>query len=56
MLSSPLRIVYHGPREDVMPFYVNLLGYKCSMRKDPASFLVEICSKEGQERLCKVLL
>ena len=40
-------LVYHGPREQVVPFFESL-GFKLPPRKGTADFLQEITSKKDQ--------
>mmetsp|Transcript_33340 Transcript_33340/g.83541 ORF Transcript_33340/g.83541 Transcript_33340/m.83541 type:complete len:1541 (-) Transcript_33340:49-4671(-) len=47
LLLGEGRIVYHGPREDVLPFFESL-GFECPPRKDMASFLQEVMTLVGQ--------
>jgi len=42
--------VYHGPKEDVIPFF-ETLGFKLPPRKGTADFLQEITSKKDQKVL-----
>ena len=41
-------MVYHGPREQVVPFF-NRLGFQIPERKGVADFIQEICSEKDQE-------
>ena len=41
------RVVYHGPKEDVVPFFESL-GFELPPRKGTADFLQEITSKKDQ--------
>ena len=41
-------MVYHGPREQVVPFF-DSLGFSLPERKGVADFLQEICSQNDQE-------
>ena len=41
-------LVYHGPREQVVPFF-ELLGFRLPPRKGTADFLQEITSKKDQQ-------
>lgn len=47
------RMVYHGPREQVVPFF-DSLGFSLPERKGVADFLQEICSQKDQE-VCHAL-
>jgi hypothetical protein len=40
-------LVYHGPREEVVPFFESL-GFRLPPRKGTADFLQEITSKKDQ--------
>lgn len=42
------RMVYHGPREQVVPFFESL-GFSLPERKGVADFLQEVCSQKDQE-------
>ncbi|CAK0759197.1 hypothetical protein CVIRNUC_002679 [Coccomyxa viridis] len=42
-------VVFHGPREDVLPFFSNL-GFQLPERKGIADFLQEIISKKDQQQ------
>ncbi len=41
-------MVYHGPREQVVPFF-DRLGFQIPERKGVADFIQEICSEKDQE-------
>jgi len=41
------QVMYHGPREDAMPFFTSL-GLTCPPRKAVADFLQEVTSKKDQ--------
>lgn len=41
-------MVYHGPREQVVPFFESL-GFSLPERKGVADFLQEVCSQKDQE-------
>ena len=41
-------MVYHGPREQVVPFF-DSLGFSLPERKGVADFLQEVCSQKDQE-------
>ena len=41
-------LVYHGPREQVVPFFESL-GFRLPPRKGTADFLQEITSKKDQQ-------
>lgn len=43
-------VVFHGPREDVLPFFGSL-GYKIPERKGIADFLQEVTSKKARATL-----
>ena len=43
--------MFHGPREDVLPFFSNL-GFQLPERKGIADFLQEIISKKDQQVCC----
>jgi hypothetical protein len=47
MLS--LQVLYHGPREGVMPFFRAHLGFDCPARKGVADFLQEIALPSDQQ-------
>ncbi|KAL6187979.1 hypothetical protein ACLB2K_039374 [Fragaria x ananassa] len=49
MLLSEGRIVYQGPRENVLEFF-EYMGFKCPDRKGVADFLQEVTSKKDQEQ------
>ena len=40
-------VVFHGPREDVLPFFSSL-GFQLPERKGIADFLQEVTSKKDQ--------
>ena len=42
------RMVYHGPRKQVVPFFEQL-GFGIPERKGVADFIQEICSEKDQE-------
>lgn len=42
------RTVYHGPRDQVVPFFEQL-GFQIPERKGVADFIQEICSEKDQE-------
>ena len=48
-------MVFHGPREDVLPFFSNL-GFQLPERKGIADFLQEIISKKDQQVCCSRVL
>lgn len=48
LLLSEGRLVYHGPRTSVLPYFQEL-GYTCPQRIDPADFLVEVTGGRGYE-------
>ena len=47
-------LVYHGPREQVVPFFESL-GFRLPPRKGTADFLQEITSKKDQQ-VCSQLI
>jgi len=47
LLLSEGQVVYHGPREQVMPFF-NSLGFDIPRRKGVADFLQEVTSRKDQ--------
>ena len=47
---TPGRLVFHGPKEDVIPFFEQL-GFRLPPRKGTADFLQEITSKKDQKVL-----
>jgi ABC-type multidrug transport system ATPase subunit len=47
LLLSEGQVVYHGPREQVMPFF-NCLGFDIPPRKGVADFLQEVTSRKDQ--------
>ncbi|KAK9806328.1 hypothetical protein WJX72_010375 [[Myrmecia] bisecta] len=49
MLLSDGCIVYHGPREQVLPFFESL-GFKLPERKGTADFLQEVTSRKDQQQ------
>ncbi|CAI0407524.1 unnamed protein product [Linum tenue] len=49
ILLSEGRIVYQGPRENVLEFF-EYMGFKCPDRKGVADFLQEVTSKKDQEQ------
>ncbi|XP_071707223.1 pleiotropic drug resistance protein 2-like [Rutidosis leptorrhynchoides] len=49
ILLSEGQIVYQGPREDVLSFFMTA-GFKCPERKGVADFLQEVTSKKDQEQ------
>lgn len=48
-LRSEGQVVYHGPREQVMPFF-NSLGFTLPPRKGVADFLQEVTSRRDQQQ------
>ena len=48
MVPSAGCLVYHGPREQVVPFFESL-GFRLPSRKGTADFLQEITSKKDQQ-------
>ncbi|XP_016551122.2 pleiotropic drug resistance protein 1 [Capsicum annuum] len=49
ILLSDGKIVYQGPREEVLGFFESM-GFKCPDRKGVADFLQEVTSKKDQEQ------
>ncbi|KAK4590501.1 hypothetical protein RGQ29_020878 [Quercus rubra] len=49
ILISDGRIVYQGPREQVLEFFESV-GFKCPERKGVADFLQEVTSRKDQEQ------
>ncbi|CAN6452443.1 unnamed protein product [Victoria cruziana] len=49
ILLSEGRIVYQGPREDVLEFF-EFMGFRCPERKGVADFLQEVMSKKDQQQ------
>jgi hypothetical protein len=49
ILLSDGRIVYQGPRENVLEFF-EYVGFRCPERKGIADFLQEVTSKKDQEQ------
>ncbi|XP_078170821.1 ABC transporter G family member 48-like isoform X2 [Carex rostrata] len=49
ILLSEGRIVYHGPRENILEFFQSV-GFRCPERKAVADFLQEVTSKKDQEQ------
>lgn len=47
--TTPLQILYHGPREGVLPFFRAHLGFDCPPRKGVADFLQEIALPSDQQ-------
>ncbi len=41
-------VVYHGPRDDIIPFFASL-GFELPERKGAADFLQEITSRKDQK-------
>lgn len=46
MLLAEGKIIFHGPVHHAIPFFCSL-GFKCPPRKDPAAFLTELTTPEG---------
>jgi len=46
-------VVFHGPREDVLPFFGSL-GFQMPERKGIADFLQEVTSKKDQRVDCNM--
>ncbi|KAL6342007.1 hypothetical protein AAG906_038253 [Vitis piasezkii] len=49
ILLSEGKIVYQGPRENVLEFFEHM-GFRCPDRKEVADFLQEVTSKKDQEQ------
>ncbi|KAL3361340.1 hypothetical protein AABB24_014307 [Solanum stoloniferum] len=49
ILLSDGKIVYQGPRENVLEFF-EYMGFKCPQRKGVADFLQEVTSRKDQEQ------
>ncbi|XAR70928.1 Xenobiotic-transporting ATPase [Bertholletia excelsa] len=49
ILLSDGKIVYQGPRENVLEFF-EFMGFKCPERKGVADFLQEVTSRKDQEQ------
>ncbi|KAG8363960.1 hypothetical protein BUALT_Bualt19G0076700 [Buddleja alternifolia] len=49
MLMGEGKIVYHGPRVDVLDFFKSC-GFKCPERKGVADFLQEVISRKDQQQ------
>ncbi|RVW77075.1 Pleiotropic drug resistance protein 1 [Vitis vinifera] len=49
ILLSDSRIIYQGPREDVLNFFESM-GFRCPERKGVADFLQEVTSRKDQEQ------
>ncbi|KAL8458109.1 hypothetical protein ACS0TY_035841 [Phlomoides rotata] len=49
ILVSEGQIVYQGPRENVLDFFLSM-GFKCPERKGVADFLQEVTSKKDQQQ------
>ncbi|WOK98239.1 ABC transporter G family member 41-like [Canna indica] len=49
ILMAEGKIVYHGPRSDILGFFENC-GFKCPERKGVADFLQEVLSIKDQEQ------
>ncbi|CAI5960868.1 unnamed protein product [Closterium sp. NIES-64] len=47
LLLAEGHVIFHGPREDVLPFF-NSLGFQCPPRKAEADFLQEVLSVKDQ--------
>ncbi|CAI5491780.1 unnamed protein product, partial [Closterium sp. Naga37s-1] len=52
LLLSEGHVVFHGPREQVVPFF-NQLGFECPERKGEADFLQEVTSMKDQGQYWK---
>ncbi|KAL0038217.1 hypothetical protein WJX79_008741 [Trebouxia sp. C0005] len=52
MLMSQGHIVFHGPREEVMPFF-SKLGFECPEGKGDADFLQDVTVEKGQQMFQK---
>jgi len=42
------QLVYHGPREEVVPFFASC-GFQCPPRKAVPDFLQELTSRKDQQ-------
>ncbi|KAL0029477.1 hypothetical protein WJX77_010449 [Trebouxia sp. C0004] len=49
MLLSEGQLVYHGPREEVVPFFASC-GFQCPPRKAVPDFLQELTSRKDQQQ------
>ncbi|KAL0018676.1 hypothetical protein WJX77_002041 [Trebouxia sp. C0004] len=49
LLLSDGKMVYHGPREGILPFFTSL-GMTCPARKADADFLQEVTSRKDQQQ------
>ncbi|XP_051146776.1 pleiotropic drug resistance protein 3-like [Andrographis paniculata] len=49
ILMGEGKIVYHGPRSDVLEFF-RICGFRCPERKGVADFLQEVISRKDQEQ------
>ncbi|KAL3156297.1 hypothetical protein ABBQ32_012567 [Trebouxia sp. C0010 RCD-2024] len=49
MVLAEGSMVYHGPRDQVVPFFEQL-GFEIPERKGVADFIQEVCSKKDQEQ------
>ena len=47
LLMAEGSIIYHGPREDIVPFFESC-GFRCPERKGVPDFLQEVTSKKDQ--------
>ncbi|GKV17135.1 hypothetical protein SLEP1_g27677 [Rubroshorea leprosula] len=47
ILMAEGRIVYHGPRDNILQFFENC-GFRCPVRKGVADFIQEVISKKDQ--------
>ncbi|PSC69376.1 ATP-binding cassette transporter isoform B [Micractinium conductrix] len=50
MLLASGMVLYHGPREGVMPFFRSHLGFDCPARKGVADFLQEVALPSDQQK------
>ena len=55
LLIAEGSIIYHGPREDIVPFFESC-GFKCPERKGVPDFLQEVTSKKDQVNTCTSFL
>jgi ABC-type multidrug transport system ATPase subunit len=55
LLLSEGQVVYHGPREQVMPFF-HSLGFAIPARKGIADFLQEVTSRKVRRLLAMPIL
>ena len=53
LLMAEGAIIYHGPREDIVPFFESC-GFRCPERKGVPDFLQEVTSKKDQVLTCTI--